>query len=706
MIITKDISRRSFLKVGLSATGGLLLSASLGSEAAALGEDTGFKPNAYIEIAPDGRITFIVGKSEMGQGTLTGIAQLLADELECDWQQIHVQQSPAAAEFGIAGNGLMITGGSGSIVREWQRMREMGALARTMLLHAAANKWGVSPASVSAKAGIITGADGQTASYGELAPEAAALPIPEAPALKTADQRTFIGESMKRVDTWSKITGQAGFGIDVSIPGMVTAVLIHPPQFAAPVASFDASEALKRPGVQSVHQISSGVAIVADHYWTANSARDDIDVVWGDSPFAGIGMTELRAGYQAALSEPGLRAEETGNVDLVSGHQSVELEFEQPFLAHACMEPMTFTVAISDGTAEVWGPTQAQSFVQNTVAQVAGIDPAQVKVNTTFLGGGFGRRIAQDFVQAAAEIALATGKPVKLVYSREDDMRAARYRPFSLTRASGTLDAEGALVALDVKIAVPSVSTWSGLAFLVNERGIDGQAVEGLANLPYDIPNRRVDWVNHDTGIPVHFWRAVGASHNPFVIETLIDELARRSDQDPMAFRRRLLHAHPRFLTVLDRLSDEAGWQAPKADGIGRGMAIVKSFGTIVAEAVELRLVDGTPEIDKVTCVVDCGVAVNPGQVEAQMQSSIVYGISAFLRGQITMVDGMFVESNFHDYEPLRLYEMPEISVTILQNGEIPGGVGEPGLPPILPAIGNALRNLGEPAVTRLPYLS
>lgn len=703
---TIELCRRSFLKAGLSATGGLLLSASLVPDVAANGAPTSFKPSAYIEIAPDGRITFIIGKSEMGQGTLTGITQLLADELECDWQQISVQQSPVAAEFGFVGNGIMITGGSGSISREWQRMREMGALARTMLFQAAANKWGVSPGSVSAKAGIITGPDGQTANYGELAPEAAALPVPEVPALKTAGQRTFIGKPMNRVDTWSKITGEAGYGIDVSIPDMVTAVLIHPPQFAAPIVSFDASQALKRPGIRSVHQISTGVAVVADHYWAAHSARDYVDVIWGGSPFAGTGMAELRAGYHAALSETGLRAEETGDIAAVSAHQKVELEFEQPYLAHACMEPMNFTVAIGNGAAEVWGPTQAQSFVQNTVARVAGIEPAQVKVNTTFLGGGFGRRSAQDFVQATAEIALATGKPVQLVYSREDDMRAAHYRPYSLTRASGTLNAEGALVALDVKTAVPSVSTWSGFPFLVDARGIDRQAVEGLTNLPYDIPNRRVSWVDHDPGIPVHFWRAVGASHNPFAIETLIDELARGSDQDPMAFRRRMLHAHPRFLIVLDRLSSEAEWSIPKADGVGRGMAIVESFGTIVAEVVELRLVDGTPEIDKVTCVVDCGVAVNPGQIEAQMQGSIVYGISAFLRGQITMNDGMFEESNFHDYEPLRMREMPEISVTIIEGAEAPGGVGEPGLPPSLPAIGNALRDLGEPPITRLPYLS
>lgn len=704
------LSRRQFLTTGISAAGGLLISTSFindGSAATASTKDGAhFKPSAYVEIAPDGRITFTIGKSEMGQGTLTGIAQLLADELECDWQQIQVRQSPAAREFGFPGNGLMITGGSNGIRSEWNRMREMGAVARVMLQQAAADRWGEELGSVSSTNGVVLGPDGKNASFGELAAAAAGLPMPATPALKSADRRIFIGKSMKRVDTQLKITGQARFGIDVDLPEMLTAVVIAPPQLAAPVVSFDAAEALAMSGVRAVHRISGGVAIVADHYWAAQSAREFVDIAWGESPFAGLGMNEVRAGYQAALAQEGKRAEDTGDVGSVAEAVTSAVEVEQPYLAHACMEPMNITVSIGDGLAEVWVPTQAQSFVQNTVARVAGLEPDKVKVNTTFLGGGFGRRSAQDFVEAATELAVVIGKPVKLVYSREDDMRAARYRPFSLTRAAGTLNADGELVALDVKTAVPSVSTWSGLPFLVDARGIDAQAVEGLTDLPYGIPNRRVAWVDHDPKIPVHFWRAVGASHNPFVIETLIDELARSSDQSPLALRRRMLQSHPRHLAVLDQLASEAGLDMPKNQDIGCGMAIVDSFGSIVAEAVELRLVDGVPEIDKVTCVVDCGVAVNPGQIEAQMQGSIVFGISAFLRGRITIDDGTIEQSNFHDYEPLRMFEMPEIAVTILEGGATPGGAGEPGLPPVLPALANALRDLGEAQVTRLPYLS
>ena len=352
---------------------------------------------------------------------------------------------------------------------------------------------------------------------------------------------------------------------------------------------------------------------------------------------------------------------------------------------------MNFTVSITADGAEVWGPTQAQSLVQKTVGKVAGIDPKNVVVHTTFLGGGFGRRSAQDFVQAAAEISKAVGRPVKLVYSREDDMRAGRYRPFSLTRATGTLDDKGVLTALDVKVAAPSVSKWSGLLFLIRKDGVDAQAVEGLVDLPYDIPNVRIEWVDHDPNVPVHFWRAVGASHNPFVVESLVDDLAREAGRDALAFRREMLHGKPRHLTVLDHLARDAGWATPAPDGVGRGMAIVGSFESIVAQAAEVRIVDGTLSVDRVTCVIDCGVAVNPGQIEAQMQSSIVFGLSAFLRGEITLADGAVEQSNFHDYEPLRMPEMPEIKVRIIEGDDKPGGVGEPGLPPLLPAVANAV---------------
>ena len=708
------MSRRGLLASGVALGGGLIVAATAPGISRAETDTrnsvdvdgNGFNPSAYVEITPDGRVILTIGKSEMGQGTQTGIAQLIADELGCAWDAIEVVQARSAPEFGFPSNGFMITGGSSGLRSEWTRMRKMGAAARMMLEQAAASRWGVDVAELSVADSIVSGPGEQKAPFAELISDASKLSVPGDPPLKTQAQRTLIGKPVKRLDTWQKITGQAEYGIDVRVPNMVTAVVISAPQILAPVKSFNADKALARPGIIAIIPISTGVAIVADHYWAANSARDDVDIVWGPSPFAGMGMNELRDGYRKALDTSGLVAETTGDVDKVLPGRAITREFEQPYLAHACMEPMNFTVSIGDGTAEVWGPTQAQSFVQGTVGRIAGIDPKNVTVHTTFLGGGFGRRSAQDFVEAATEIAMEVGRPVQLVYSREDDMRAGRYRSFNLTRATGTLDDAGELVALDVKVAKPSVAKWSGLSFLIRKDGVDEQAVEGLVNLPYEIPNTRVEWVNHDPGLPVHFWRAVGSSHNPLVIESLVDDLANVAGRDPLEFRQHLLRNRPRHNAVLDRLASEAKWGTPAPAGVGRGLALATSFESIVGEAVEVRIIDGELRVDTVTCVIDCGVAVNPGQVEAQMHSSIVFGLSAFLRGEITLTDGEIDQSNFHDYEPLRLPEMPRINVSILEGADGPGGVGEPGLPPLLPAIANAVFALTGKRTTRLPFVS
>ncbi len=708
------MSRRGFLGAGSAFGGGLLVATSFAGASLAdtivrgtvKGAEPGFKPSAYIEIGLNGDVILTIGKSEMGQGTLTGIAQLIADELECDWDKITIVQANTDPAFGLPFNGLMITGGSSGLRTEWMRMRSMGAAARMMLQQAAADRWGVDVASLAVKNSIVSGHGDLRATFADLATDASKLTVPENPPLKPAGKRTLIGKPIKRLDTLQKINGQAEFGIDVQVPDMLTAVVITGPQFMAPVKSYNADKALARPGVVTAVQISTGVAIVADHYWAAHSARDDVDVQWGTSPFSGLGMADIQGGYRKALSGSGLVAESKGDISSLPATRTVEREFEQPFLAHACMEPMNFTVSIGENSAEVWGPTQAQSFVQATVGRIAGIEPENVVVHTTFLGGGFGRRSAQDFVQAATEIAMAVGRPVKLVYSREDDMRAGRYRPFSITRAAGTLDAAGNLSALEVRIAKPSVSKWSGLLFLIRKDGVDLQAVEGLINLPYDIPNTRVEWVDHDSKIPVHFWRAVGSSHNPFVVESLMDDLAKHAGRDPLEFRRQLLKGRPRHLAVLDRLAREADWATPAPAGVGRGLALVESFESIVAQAVELRIVDGDLKIDRVTCVIDCGVAVNPGQIEAQMHSSIIFGLSAFLRGEITLAAGQIEQSNFHDYEPLRMNEIPRIDVSIIEGSDKPGGVGEPGLPPVLPATANALFALTGERLTRLPHAS
>jgi len=708
------LSRRGFLATGVASVGGLLVAVSFadssqaqtGTPSTQAVDGTAFKPSAYIEITTEGVVNFYIGKSEMGQGIHTGIAQLIGDELGCAWESIRVVQSPASPAFGFPGRGFMVTGGSTSIRTEWQRMRMMGAAARMMLEEAAARRWAVNVSDLTTVDGVISGPGGQTAAFAELAMDASRLEVPANPLLKPKSARSLIGASVKRLDTMQKITGRAGFGIDVDIPGLLTAIVVSPPQLMAPVRSFDATRALGLPGVQAVVAISTGIAVIGDHYWAVHSARDEVTVEWGDSPFAGLNMEGLRAGYRDALDKDGIVAETKGDVLAVNGARSVNLEIEQPFLAHACMEPMNLTVAINGKSAEVWGPVQAQSWVQQTVGKVAGLDPENVAVHTTYLGGGFGRRSARDFVKAAAEIAKAVGKPVKLVYSREDDMRAAHYRPFNLARARGTLDNEGNLLALDVKVATPSVSSWAGARFMIRKDGVDQQAVEGFVDLPYNIPNIRVSWVDHDPKIPVHFWRSVGSSHNPFVLESLMDDLALEAGAEPIAFRRSLLRDQPRYLAVLNRLESDAGWKQPAPRGVGRGMAIVRSFGSIVAEAVEISQNNGDLHVGKVFCVVDCGIAINPGQIEAQMHSSIVYGLGAFLRGQITIDDGVVEQSNFHDFEPLRHAEMPQISVSIIEGDDKPGGVGEPGLPPILPAVANAVRALTGKRTVRLPLAS
>ena len=706
-----QISRRDFLCSGVAAGGGLIVALtvpgiSLADDSEKSGNGSAIRLSAYIEVGTDGKITFFVGKSEMGQGILTGMAQLLADELDCDWDQVQVVRADSDPAYGFPFNDFMITGGSTSIRTEWMRTRSMGAAARMMLVQAAANRWKVDPELVKVKASVLLGPDGKKLNFADVAAEAAKLDVPKKPELKPANARTLIGKSLRRLDTMQKITGEAEFGIDVQLPGMLTAILLTPPKFLGKAKSFDASKALKRPGIRTVVQVPSGIAIVGDHYWAVHSGREDVKVEWADGGFGDLDMDKIRRSYATALSQKGIIAEKQGIVSSTSPKHSIDTEFEQPFLAHACMEPMNFTVWLKDNGAEVWGPTQAQSWSQKEVANIAGIDPKKVRVHTTFLGGGFGRRSALDFVRAATEIAKAVNKPVKLVYSREDDMRAGRYRPFNMTRATGTLDADGNLDSLSLKVATPAVSKHSGANFNITKEGIDEQAVEGLVQLPYEIPNKRVEWVDHDTNVPVHFWRAVGGSHNPYVVECLIDDLARKAGKDPLAFRRHHLRNKTRHLKVLDRLAEAVDWNKSIPSGVGRGLALTESFGSIVAEAAEVRIIDGELSIDKVTCVIDCGIAVNPGQIEAQMQSSIVYGIGAFLRGEITFDDGSIEQSNFHDYEPLRMSEMPEINVEIIEGGTNPGGVGEPGLPPLLPAIANAIHDLNGQRITKLPYNS
>lgn len=711
--ISNDISRRTALKVLATAGGGFAIAlalptaaiAKIGSPLDQLATDGATTLHAFIRIASDNAVTIVCGKAEMGQGALTGFAQVVADELDCAWRDITVVPSPVHPAYGNPPKGFMATGGSTTIRLNWMIMRQAGAAARLMLRRAAAKQWGVSSSKVRTKSGRILGPAGRNATFGEMAALAAKEPIPGKPPLKRPSERNFIGKPVKRVDTAQKVDGTAKFGIDVRLPGMKTAVIAFPPDIGGKVDRVDDGAARKVPGVRDIVQIASGVAIVADNYWAAIQGRNALKVTWRPGPFSGLDTEAVRASYKKALQGTGKPAERRGDTRRAAAARVLEMTYEQPYLAHACMEPMNCTVQVTSEGADVWVPTQSQMLTQRTIAAVTGLPPSKIRVHTMLLGGGFGRRSAQDFVRNAAEIAKATKVPVRLVYSREDDMRAAFFRPFNMTQVQAKLDSDDNLVALDLRVAVPSVAKWTGFKFLVRPDGIDSQAVEGLHGLPYAVPNLSVDWVEHDPGIPIWFWRAVGASHNPFVAESVIDEIAHATKRDPYKFRRGLLARKPRHRAVLDRVAERARWSTPTPKGTGRGIALVESFGSICAQVADVRLANGRIRVDRVTCAIDCGTAINPQQIAAQMESNIVYGLSALLDGEITLKEGRVEQENFDTYEPLRMHEMPKIDVEIMESGGRPGGVGEPGLPPLLPAVANAVFALTGKRHRRLPLM-
>lgn len=704
------VSRRDFLRTGAALGGGLVVGYGIPASAWAgqaphyrqgLAADE-FAPTAYVRIARDGTVTVRCGKAEMGQGVLTGFAQIVADELDADWQRVRVEQAPVHLDYANPKARMMNTGGSTSIRANWMRLRLSGATARAMLIEAAARAWQVDVSTVQARAGELTGPGGRRAGYGEMAEAAAALPPPLEPALKTRDRYTLIGRPVRRVDTAAKVDGTAKFGLDVALPGLKTAVIAFPPSLGGRLVRFDAQAALAVPGVRQVVPVTAGVAVVADHTWAALEGRRRLKLEWADGPLAGVTAQALQASYAEALERPGLLDHEHGEPPRGTGVRIISREFEQPFLAHACMEPLNCTVQLSPGRAQVWVGTQNPSTVQRTVAQIAGLPPGQVDVHTTFLGGGFGRRGTLDFVAPAAEIAKAAGGAVKLVYTREDDMKAAYYRPCSRIRVRAVLGPDNRLLSLTARTAVASISKWTGFGFLRKANGVDQYATECLKPA-YAIPHVRVEWVEHDLGVPIWFWRTPGGSQNCLPVETVIDEAAELAGQDPYAFRRALLADRPRHRRVLELAAEQAGWGQALPPGTAQGIAMVEIFGSIVAEVAQVRLADGRPVVERVVCAVDCGIAINPQQVVAQMESSIVYGLSALLYGEVVIDRGVPRPSNFHDHPVLRMNETPRIEVHIVPSDEPPGGIGEPALPPLLPAVTNALFRLTGQRVTRLP---
>ena len=707
-----SMSRRQFIKASALAGGGLLLACHLplGNRYALAAGDADFAPNAFLRIGADESVTVIVNKSEMGQGVYTSLPMLVAEELCCDWKRVTFRASPVAPEYNHAQFGpMMVTGGSSSVNSEWARLSLAGAAAREMLVAAAAQQWKVDPAACRAENGIIYGPGAKQLSFGKLAARAAKLPVPKEPKLKTG-AKNLLGKPLHRLDSPAKISGKAIFGIDVSVPGMLTAVIARPPVFGGKVKSSDAARALAIPGVKKVMAVDAGVAVAADGFWPALKGREVLQVVWDEGEGAAVSTSAMREEYAALAATSGLVARREGDVAAVLANavKRFEVEYEVPYLAHAPMEPLNCFVDLKKDSCLIRTGSQSQTADRNAAARVAGLKPEQVTFETTFLGGGFGRRACtgSDFVVEAVQVAREVGQPVIVIRTREDDMRAGYYRPMWYDRVAACLDGKGLPLAWQLRIVGQSIVAGTPFESAIVKDGIDDTSVEGAANTPYAIPNLQVELHSPKNAVPVLWWRSVGHSHTAFVMESFLDELAHAAGQDPYQYRRQLLSKHPRTLKVLETAASKAGWDKPLPKGQGRGIAVHESFGSFVAQVAEVSLdARGAIRVHRVVCAIDCGRIVNPDTIRAQMESGITFGLSAALYGAITLKNGRVEQGNFHDYPLVSMEAMPEVEVYIIESSEPPGGVGEPGVPPIAPAVANALFAITGARLRSLPMM-
>lgn len=706
-------SRRQFLKFGLAAGTGLTLGVyfpsamsenAMGGPGEAgnkLADDAPFEPNAFVRIGVDNTVTVISKHIEFGQGTYTGIATLVAEELDADWSQVRVQGAPADAQRynNLLWGEMQGTGGSSAMANSFEQMRRAGAAARAMLVTAAAKKWNVTSESITVSQGVLIHEDsGQRANFGELAQRAAAQEVPDDVTLKLPKDFVLIGTRMSRIDNREKITGKAIFTQDFTLPGMLTALVAHAPRFGGKVKSFDAGKTKGIDGVVDVVAIPSGVAVLARGFWPAKKGRDALVVEWDETDVFKRSSRELMDEYRGLAQQPGQVAHKFGDADeaMDQAVTILEAEYEFPFLAHAAMEPMNCVVRLDNNGCEIWNGAQVQTLDQTAVAALLGVESEQVKINMLYAGGSFGRRANpdSDYVVEAVQIAKAiNGKAaVKLVWTREDDTRAGYFRPMYFHRVKGGLDGSGRLIAWQHRIVGQSVLKGTAFETVSVKEGIDPTSVEGASDMPYTIPHRIVDLHSPEVKVPVQWWRSVGHTHTAFSTETFIDELAREADIDPYEFRLAMLEDQPRHRAVLTLAAEKAGWGSPLPQGRGRGIALHKSFNTYVAEVAEVTVSEkGGYAVDRVVIAVDCGIAVNPDVIRAQMEGGMGYGLSAARSGEITFKEGAIEQSNFHDYTVLRMKQMPQVEVHIVESRESPTGVGEPGVPPIAPAVANAL---------------
>lgn len=707
-----DAGRRQFLKLGAAAGAGLTLGVSLSGRAAAQSTaSNALEFNAFVNITPDNTVKVFIKHLEMGQGVYTGLATCVAEELDADWAQVQCEHSPVDTEkYANLFMGQQATGGSTAIANSFTQMRQAGAAARAMLVEAAAERWGVPASDISVANGRVNHGP-HSASFGELAADAARQipPATDALRLKSPDQFNLIGrEDLVRKDV-GKQNGTAIYTQDVQLPGMLTAVVAHPPRFGARVRRFDASKTLQRAGVQQVLEIDSGLAVLANDYWSALKGRELLEIEWDDSAAETRSSSTILSEYRELVKTPGVVAEQEGDAAsvLANADNTIESIFEFPYLAHAQMEPVNCVAKVDGQRAELWYGCQSATLDQLTIAELLGGRVEDVTIHTLFAGGGFGRRAnpVSDYVLEAVRIARgAPGTPVKLVWTREDDMQGGYYRPAFVHSLSAAVDDEGLPSAMQIRVAGQSIMTGTPLEAMSVIDGIDTASVEGLVDMSYHVPDRQVELHSPVVGVPVQWWRSVGNTHTAFSKEVFIDSLARRAGRDPVEFRLALLTNNPRETAVLKLAAEKAGWGTRELpEGWGRGVAVHTSFGSTVAEVVEVSIDGSNFKVERVIAAVDCGIAVNPNVVRAQIESGIAYGLSAALADEITLTDGVVDQTNFHTYQVLRMNNMPVVETHILPSENAPSGVGEPGTPPIAPAVANALADATGQTLTRLP---
>jgi len=715
-------SRRSFL-IGAAATaGGLVIGYGDGALAAApAGAKKPAAPispfAAYLEIGPDNQVTVLSSQFDMGQGSYHGVATLVVEELGASWDQVRVEgASGNTALYGniMWGGVAQGTGGSTTIATSFDRYRKAGATARAMLVAAAAEAWQVPAGEIAVADGVLSHPSGKRAPFGAMAAAAAKQAIPENVPLKSPDQWTEIGsESRRRFDTAPKTDGTHDFTIDVKLSGMLTAVMIHPPRFGATVQSFEAAEAKAMPGVVDVVAVPRGIAVVADHMWAALKARDAVKVTWDESKAEKRGSADLLDEFERLSKEvPALKAATKGDAAgaMAGADKVVEATYRFPYLAHAAMEPLNAVARMNaDGTLEVWGGLQIPDLYIHVAAATAGVEKEKVRLHVMKTGGGFGRRGVGDgdIVSEAVSVAKAIGfkAPVKVQWTRENDMRGGRYRPAYVHRMKAGLDKDGNIAAWEHHIVGQSIVAGTPFQGMIRE-GVDPTSVEGAANLPYALSNMDVGLTTLEVGVPVLWWRSVGSTHTAYSTETFLDEVATAAGRDPLALRLELLKDHPRHAGVLKLAAEKAGWGKPVAAGRALRLAVHESFASYVAQVAEVSLVDGMPRVHRVVCAVDCGTPVNPDVIRAQVEGSIGFGLGAVLAENLTLTDGVVDQGNYDTYTPLRIDAMPDVEVHIVSSTESPTGIGEPGVPPIGPAVANAVFKLTGSMRRTLPFAS